>query len=153
MLPLDGAYIFNSHLVMLHIQDRALSEYIYIYIFFLNIYIYFFIVTSVFKQCQFYLSNDESSTWLVCHDSNYIDIWGEPARKGKGQKNGNFTLYILGSLDHLYILVCWKLSCVSSIWEISPRAENDPIKLGFFCFTADFFSPSFYCGNCSKLFI
>ena len=38
------------------------------------------------------------------------------------------------------------------IWEISPRAENDPIKLGFFCFTAYFFSPSFYCGNCSKLF-
>ena len=40
-----------------------------------------------------------------------------------------------------------------NLWEISPRAENDPIKLGSFCFTADFFSPSFYCGNCSKLFI
>ena len=36
---------------------------------------------------------------------------------------------------------------MESIWEISPRAENDPIKLEFVCFNADFFSPSFYCGK------
>ena len=34
---------------------------------------------------------------------SFIYIWLEPARKGKGQKIGNFTLYVLGSLDHLYI--------------------------------------------------
>ena len=39
-----------------------------------------------------------------------------------------------------------------NIWEISPRAENDPIKFVFFCFTAYFFSLSFYCGNCSNFF-
>ena len=39
------------------------------------------------------------------------------------------------------------------IWEISPRAENDPIKLDFFLFHGKFFSQSFYCGNFSKLFI
>ena len=33
----------------------------------------------------------------------YIYIWVEQARKGKGQKIGNFTLYVLGSFDHLYI--------------------------------------------------
>ena len=37
-------------------------------------------------------------------------IWVEPGRKGKGQKNGNFTLYILGSLDHLYIF-CFAGNC------------------------------------------
>ena len=26
----------------------------------------------------------------------------EPARKGKGQQIGNFTLYVLGSLDHCF---------------------------------------------------
>ena len=43
-----------------------------------------------------------------CHKSMTMrlflaHIWVEPARKGKGQKIGNFTLYVLGSLDHLYI--------------------------------------------------
>ena len=37
-------------------------------------------------------------------------IWVEPARKGKGQKIGNFTLYVLGSLDHLYIF-CFAGNC------------------------------------------
>ena len=36
-------------------------------------------------------------------------IWVEPGRKGKGQKIGNFTLYVLGSLDHLLeIAICLK---------------------------------------------
>ena len=39
-----------------------------------------------------------------------IHIWVEPARKGKGQKIGNFTLYVLGSLDHLYIF-CFAGNC------------------------------------------
>ena len=37
-------------------------------------------------------------------------IWVEPARKGKGQKIGNFTPYVLGSLDHLYIF-CFPGNC------------------------------------------
>ena len=37
-------------------------------------------------------------------------IWVKPARKGKGQKIGNFTFYVLGSLDHLYIF-CFAGNC------------------------------------------
>jgi hypothetical protein len=37
-------------------------------------------------------------------------MWVEPARKGKGQKIGNFTFYLLGSLDHLYIF-CFAGNC------------------------------------------
>jgi hypothetical protein len=36
-------------------------------------------------------------------ERTYGCIWVEPARKGKDQKIGNFTLYVLGSFDHLYI--------------------------------------------------
>ena len=39
-----------------------------------------------------------------------IYIWVEPARKGKGQKIGNFTLYVLGSLDQLHMF-CFAGNC------------------------------------------
>ena len=38
--------------------------------------------------------------------------------------------------ERFFSCTLWHAPC---IWEISPRAENDPIKLGFFRFTADFF--------------
>ena len=38
------------------------------------------------------------------------NIWVEPARKGKGQKFGNITLYVLGFLGHLYIF-CFAGNC------------------------------------------
>ena len=41
----------------------------------------------------------------------FLPIWVEPARKGKGQKIGNFTLYVLGSLDYLYIFFCFAGNC------------------------------------------
>ena len=40
---------------------------------------------------------------LVFKVKKKIYIWVEPARKGKCQKIAYFTLYVLGSLDHLYI--------------------------------------------------
>ena len=35
----------------------------------------FLIFIRVSKECLFYRSNDNSSTKLVCHDSNYVDMY------------------------------------------------------------------------------
>ena len=49
--------------------------------------------------------------WLMLRaETLQIYIWVEPARKGKGQTIGNITLYVLGSLDHLYIF-CFTGNC------------------------------------------
>ena len=67
---------------------------------------------TIFFCLEYYFLVKKIRTFL----KNYVDaqnIWVETARKGKGPKIGNFTLYVLGSLDQLYIfLLCWKLSCV-----------------------------------------
>ena len=70
-----------------------------------------------FGGCPFLLGNTQkqgekkndriSPSWSVCYVGY---IWVEPARKGKGQKIGNFTLYVLGSLNHLYIF-CFAGNC------------------------------------------
>ena len=52
----------------------------------------------------------ERSAPAACAAGLFLFIWVEPARKGKGQKIGNFTLYVLGSLDHLYIF-CFTGNC------------------------------------------
>ena len=44
------------------------------------------------------------------HTDTHRHIRVEPGRKGNGQKIGNFILYILGSLDHLYIF-CFAGNC------------------------------------------
>ena len=53
-----------------------------------------------------------SGFWFLSQslDRHATHIWKEPARKGKCQKIGNFTLYVLGSLDHLYIF-CFAGNC------------------------------------------
>ena len=63
-----------------------------------------------------FLSNSNNFELLVLSHFNAVDYY----------KNA-FFLYQYGS------------NFRSPPWEISPRAENDPIKLDFFCFTADFF--------------
>ena len=40
-------------------------------------------------------------------------IWEEPGRTWKGQQNGNFTLYLLGFLDHLHF------SCLAGNYHMS----------------------------------
>ena len=73
MLPLDGAaYIFKSHIVMLHLQDKALSDFFVVVAVLKNIFV---IGMRGSKQCLFYLRNDKLSTKFVCHDSYYVDMY------------------------------------------------------------------------------
>ena len=64
------------------------------------------------KTNKTYLTNYQSRLGYLESSTSDTDIpiWVEPARKGKGQKIGNFTLYVLGSLDHLYIF-CFARNC------------------------------------------
>ena len=72
LLPIDGAaYILKSHHLMLHLQNKAWSKFLFAH----YSKTIFFIVIRTSKQCLFYLSNEELGTKLVSHDSKYVTMY------------------------------------------------------------------------------